>query len=446
MTPRALALCAALALGAPWAARAAPACVEHGALGGTGAPAADGGVGGTGAPARNGGIGGTGAPQARQPGGMGGTGRPAEGGVGGTGAPIAEDGTGIVGTITGFASICVNGVEVHYEPDVPVTENGAGAGAARLAVGQVVAVEARSSARGLEARRIAILHAYEGPLSALAQSDIPMRVMGQPVRLAPDARVAADLQPGEPVRVSGLRNADGEVVATRIDRAPGLAEASAIGAVTPAGDLQGLALRGAALGPGKEVLVRGRWSGDALQVERIETDPTVPFAGRVRRAVVEGLVHAREAGRITLGGFTVTLESGTRFDGGGSDTLGTGRRVRVSGEFTGAREVRADRVELVRIDADARPDRERGQGGGRSEGERALSAETGADDRSGRRDGHGERRGPDDRLEREERVERAERPQRPDRVDKVERLDKVERPEKVERVERVERIERLEKD
>jgi hypothetical protein len=195
-----------------------------GGIGGTGART--GGVGGTGVRSENGGVGGTGAPLPQRPGGTGGTGAVADGvdgtfidhgGAGGTGAPILRPGgtggTGIVGTITGFASICVNGLEVHFGKDVPVSENGAPASSAHLAIGQVVAVEAFAGKRGLQAGRISILNVYEGPLTALPNASASLRVMGQPVRLAAGARVAEGLRPGEPVRVSGLRDAKGEVVA-----------------------------------------------------------------------------------------------------------------------------------------------------------------------------------------------------------------------------------------
>src|SRR5690349_21550179 len=135
---RAIAL--ALGLGLPIVLQAAPACVSQndagtsevpviqapGGTGGTGV--APGGMGGTGISTDNGGMGGTGAPLKKHPGGIGGTGAVA-GGVGGTGIGSESDnggigGTGIVGTITGFASICVNGLEVHFNNDVPVSENG----------------------------------------------------------------------------------------------------------------------------------------------------------------------------------------------------------------------------------------------------------------------------------------------------------------------------------
>ena len=120
--------------------------MERNGVGGTGSPAARNGVGGTGAPAR-GGVGGTGAPAqtAKTPGGIGGTGVPVaeDGGVGGTGAPVA-DGTGIVGTITGFASICVNGLEVFYDENTPTNANGEPLGTGGLAIGQVVAIRITS--------------------------------------------------------------------------------------------------------------------------------------------------------------------------------------------------------------------------------------------------------------------------------------------------------------
>jgi hypothetical protein len=96
----------------PVIAVAAPACL---------APL--GGVGGTGAIVE-GGVGGTGNTVSPTKGGVGGTGkseRPANGGVGGTGLQAGGvGGTGIVGTITGFGSVCVNGLEVEYDHSTPV--------------------------------------------------------------------------------------------------------------------------------------------------------------------------------------------------------------------------------------------------------------------------------------------------------------------------------------
>lgn len=92
----------------PLFAQAAPVCVDPEQPGKS--QVARGGIGGTGAPAQShrdpaspaqngGGIGGTGAPAA------------GDGGIGGTGMPVADGSSvGIVGVISGFASVCINGV------------------------------------------------------------------------------------------------------------------------------------------------------------------------------------------------------------------------------------------------------------------------------------------------------------------------------------------------
>jgi len=470
---------------------AAPACVDPGGIGGTGAPQHEGGIGGTGAPAAGHGIGGTGAPVAQNPGGSGGTGEIARGGIGGTGAPEGGlGGTGIVGTITGFASICVNGVEVHYEEAVPVTENGVSSKTARLAVGQVVAVEAGTSSRGLEARNIAILNAYEGPLTSLPTPSSPLRVMGQSVRLAPNANVDAGLRAGEPVRVSGLRGAQGEVVATRIERAPGMREVSAIGTIDRKESLLGLALSGNAPADGRETLVRGQWTGTTLQVTQSRSDPSIPFVGRVKDAIVEGLVLDRLDSLVMISGFSVELDGSTEFSGGEATDLNTNRRVRVSGVFRGAREVKATRIEFVRDGSESRSGGPRGKSGAKSDGNddgdddgHGRSGKTRVDtddervrveteDESGREriersvsdTGEIERErierrveGPDGELLRRERLEirtsgdRTEIRERVEiydkgvRIDRIERTDRIEKPERVDRPPKVERPEKIDR-
>ncbi|WP_442109688.1 DUF5666 domain-containing protein [Pseudomonas sp. NUPR-001] len=481
----------ALSLGLPSWASAAPACISRdevgmtdaagvqapGGIGGTGAR--PGGTGGTGIDYDDGGVGGSGAPQQLRPGGTGGTGMP-------IGSPGGSGGTGIVGTITGFASICLNGMEVHFSKDVPVSENGVASSAEHLAIGQVVAVESFATQRGLQAGRIAILHVYEGPLTALPGASTPLRVMGQPVRLANGARVAQGLRPGEPVKVSGLRSANGEVVASRIERAPGLKAASAIGSIDRNGSLQGLKL-GSRVAAAPEVLVRGQWSGRQLEVAQTRTDPSLPFAGRVRDVVVEGLVQGRQDRRLVVGGFNVTLGRDTVFVGEQPTALALDQRVRVSGVLSGAREVRATRVELhadrVETPAGDRSGRNNhsdddseqrtdNSGSGSSD----HSAETqsvrsdsshGGDERSGREDdgkvdavdnsGKSERvekvettekedhSGRPEKIEKAEKVENAEKVEKPEKVEKAEKVEKPEKVEKVEKVEKPEKVEKVEK-
>lgn len=412
------------------------------------------------------------APVCLEPGGMGGTGAVATGGIGGTGAPADEGGiggTGIVGTITGFGSICVNGVEVHFDSKVSLSENGVPASSNQLAIGQVVAVEAGASSRGLEARSIAILHAYEGPITDRAADSASLRVMGQSVRVAPGARVAEGLRIGESVRVSGLRNAQGEVVASRIDRAPNLAQVSAIGAIARAGDLHGLVLS-KPLAPSTEVLVRGTWDGRQLNVVQTRSDPGMPFAGRVRNALVEGLVRGQQGDRIEFGGFTAYVDRSTSYSGGQAADLALDQRIRVTGVFGKGREIRAARIEFSReqpatssrqgsghhgsstaeteqheskdSDRDGNASRERSDDGEtREKIERRQESASGDLERRERietRDSGG-------RLETRERIEIFENGVRVERIERIERLDRADKPERVERVERVDKPERVER-
>lgn len=445
------------ALAAP--AWAAPACVDAGGFGGTGAPIVERGVGGTGTPAA--GIGGTGTPAA----GIGGTGTPAAGiggtgtpaaGIGGTGSPVAGiggtgapasgiggtgampgsgepaggiGGTGIVGTITGFASICVNGLEVFYDEATPTTENGQAVDTRRLAIGQVVAIDAAPGERGLMARQVAILHAVAGPVTRAGAGSL--EVMGQPVRFGPqfDAAAVRGLQVGDTVRVSGLRNARGEVVASRVDADRSLAEHSAVGTLEH-GRVHGTPVAGALPDGAPEALVRGRWDGQRLVAREVIREPARPFAGRAEHLVIEARIGEVERGRLRAGGFDVRVADDTRFDRGGAQDLAVDDLVRISGRAEGRNGLRAERIERPlrgeRHDGSGR----RGGGGG---DDPSRSDDRGADDgdRSGRGGGDADR---GDRSGRSGsgRSGSDTRPERYDRVERPERVERIERPERIE--------------
>lgn len=144
----------------------------------------------------------------------------ADRGIGGTGALVDRGigGTGIVGIVTGFASICIDGMEVAYDPGVPVEIDGHIATADALRVGQVVAIAAASAAM-----RIAVRYEVSGPVDSVGDGEPGLVVVaGQRVRLAQSAVGTADVKPGAWVVVSGIRTGDGDILASRIDnREPG---------------------------------------------------------------------------------------------------------------------------------------------------------------------------------------------------------------------------------
>ncbi|MBI4740971.1 MAG: hypothetical protein HY777_05350 [Betaproteobacteria bacterium] len=337
--------------GLSWAA----ACVapeDGGGIAGTGAPAQTGGVGGTGAPRplQNGGIGGTGSPQPPGHGGIGGTGQQAEGGLGGT---------GIVGIVTGFGSVCVNGLEVRYDEATPVDRNGLPVAPDRLALGQVVAIEADERNGALQARRIAILEALAGPANQVDAGNGLLLVMGQTVKITGETRLVGvgrldELAPGTPLHVSGYRDAADRVIASRVEVGHGMEGTSAIGFITRNGDgpdtVGGVAVSLPSASPpaGTEVLVRGTWDGRRLHAASVLADPTLPFVGRVEKVVLEGLVVAHPgAGRLRISGFDVRYSTATGTASGEIEQSAPGQRVRVTGRLDTGRVLDAERVETM---------------------------------------------------------------------------------------------------
>lgn len=323
------------------------------------------------------GLGGTGAPAlagARDPGGLGGTGQVAEGGLGGT---------GIVGVVTGFGSICVNGTKVDYAPDTPVLRDGRPVPQSELSVGQVVALQAEGGAPVLRARRIAVLDAVVGPLGSVDKAGDRFTVMGQ-VGTALARSELDGLQAGQWVRVSGQRLATGEIRATRVQAVPASAAwvSGTLTRMEPGawwiGGTRveaGTSALPAGLLPGQEVGVQGRWLGNnRLAADALTIRPTRAALGAVDDAVLNGYVHQVQGREITLGFETLTLGQTLQVLGGSLETLRAGQPVRVRGRWDAQQRLVVDRLEF----------RREGGGGGRS---RSKGDDSGGDDSSGRRGG-----------------------------------------------------------
>jgi len=170
----------------------------------------------------------TGTGRAGDPDGLGGTGLGGEpDGLGGTGLGGDDGlgGTGVFGTVTNLGSVCVNGLEIHYAPDVPVRKDGRGADAARLAPGQVVFARAFRKDGRLVADEITIWTALVGRIEAVSPERRRLVVSGERVEILARAVVLGPqgsrrtLDVGQWIEVSGLRRADGTLVASRIEPA-----------------------------------------------------------------------------------------------------------------------------------------------------------------------------------------------------------------------------------
>lgn len=151
---------------------------------------------------------------------------PDDRGIGGTGVRVAQaeegergiGGTGIVGVVTGFASICVNGMHVLYDRELSVAFGEVVEPPAALRVGQVVVISADERAGTMLARRVRVRYEVAGPVEAVAPG--ALRVAGQRVTLTGAVPGGTGWKPGDEVLVSGLRAPDGDIVASRIDPRP----------------------------------------------------------------------------------------------------------------------------------------------------------------------------------------------------------------------------------
>lgn len=243
--------------------------------------------------------------------GLGGTGHTVDdggSGIGGTGYQPSGDGrgiggTGIVGTISAFGSIWVNGVEVDYREDQTVSLYDRPATSKDLRVGQVVAVEAEPHADRLVARSIEVRHAVVGPVTSIDARNGTMQVLGQRVRMPAGDPRSETLRPGQWVSVSGLREPKGVIVASLLEQPP-----PGIGALVR-GEVEQVDARGVIIGGhryalppgtdpstipgGVDLTVYGEPEGNGLTPTRLREGWMLPFDGRVRNFLVEGFIDTR---------------------------------------------------------------------------------------------------------------------------------------------------------
>jgi hypothetical protein len=341
------------------------------------------------------------------------------GGIGGTGRSAGESGgiggTGIVGTITGFASICVNGLEVHYDRDVPVSDNGRRADSRQLAIGQLVVVEAVDSARGLEARNVGIVHVLEGPVTNSAKAG-GLEIMGVPVVTSDlvGQQSAPPLRKGDWVQVSGHPDAQGRVFASRIVQIPPRPEATVVGEAQPASRRVGAVMTDQRqVG---EVIARGRWDGYRLRVREVQPAPNREWRTPPDRIVIEARVLEVENGRVQSDRAEVDALLGEQ---GGN--LKPGDIVRVTARRDAEKGLRTEKLDR----AERAPRAERGKRETVAGPEKAGKADKVDKAAAGNRREPAERHNRNDRGAREDRSARAERQeQKPERSVPRERPDR----------------------
>lgn len=149
-----------------------------------------------------------------------------EGGIGGTGVRSV----GLVGALTDFGSLRMNGRVVETPPET-VYEDAFGAiEPGRLEIGHSLTVEAVRQGSTLVARRVALTQPVIGPVGAIAEGGARLHVLGVAIHVDPSA--ARPLAIGDRVAVSGVWRGP-DVVASRIDAAPAHGADVLAGALAP---------------------------------------------------------------------------------------------------------------------------------------------------------------------------------------------------------------------
>ncbi|HEY0184037.1 MAG TPA: DUF5666 domain-containing protein [Rhodopila sp.] len=252
----------------------------------------------------------------------------ADRGIGGTGSPTAEPGsgrtadrgiggTGIVGIITGFGSIFVNGIEVEIDPSAVVDLDGTASSASVLGTGQLVAIQADGPANAPRARSISVQSAVTGRIDSLQVGPAILTIAGQVVSVPEAAWGAGRFAGGDWVRVSGLRQDDGTVLASRLDPAPPGAfsvrgPVVRDGAVTRVGNLALDESQAAGVKQGQFVIVSGSDGASGRQVRDVAPDTLFPdpagyFGPAANRLIVQAFVRV-DRDTVLMNGMRIKAE------------------------------------------------------------------------------------------------------------------------------------------
>lgn len=290
------------------------------------------------------------------------------------------------GTITAFGSVFVNGVRYDIAA-ARLKKNGKAVTQAALAVGEVATVRGQQNlgtGQG-SADSVEVEDNVVGPIATIDVAGNMLTALGQSIKVTASTSFGKDITPadlsglvmGDPIEVSGLADATGTIVATRIGRAEAGEALQVLGTVSsfdPAAhtfninnlavDATSATLGGFASGqPANDdlVVVRGtQFDGAAVRlsadtVELATTDPresedgTHAESGHVE---LEGLVmNYVSATDFEVDGARVTTTPDTKFEGGSATDLADNLRVEVRGMLDANQVLVADTIEIDRVAA-----------------------------------------------------------------------------------------------
>ncbi len=292
-------------------------------------------------------------------------------GGGGGGSTAGIDRLGISsGTITGFGSIFVNGVEWRTSSAGISVDDGPGT-EADLRLGQVVTVRGTLDAdgKGGRADSIDFDNEVEGPITSVDAAAASFVVLGQLVLTSPDTIFDDDIAGGfaglavdMPVEVSGHRDATGAIRAARVERHDAGDDfevkgvVSGLDPVAKTFQLGSLVVNYAGavledfgsdtLGNGDSVEVEGDVAGGVLVATKVEREDDLAGDDGDESEVEGYITRFVSPADFDVAGVRVTTNAGTEFEGGTAADLAPDLKVEVEGEFNTAGVLVADKVEI----------------------------------------------------------------------------------------------------
>ena len=290
-------------------------------------------------------------------------------GIDGGGSPAASR-----GSITQFASVFVNGVRYNTDQAVFIVDGRLGH-ETDLKVGQVVTVFGTVNTDGTTGTANLVIYenAVRGTVSAVDLARNELTVLGQTVlatndtsfSVRPGADSLADLQHGDVIEVSGHADSNGAVVATHISGADNGAEFDVTGVLTHVDesayrlnvgtleiDFSGATVDGFAsgmpeVGQRVEVIASHMNGAGELVATWIQDAPSTIEAGTANDVEIEGLINRYESPwSFEVDGVPVTINWGTRFEGGWWFSFRPNAKVEIEGRFDSGGRLVADLVDF----------------------------------------------------------------------------------------------------
>lgn len=200
-------------------------------------------------------------------------------------------GTGIVGSVTGFGSIFVNGVEVEISDQTRLSVDGRQVDDYSYAIGETVEILAANNASHTTALQLNVRHEIIGPVSSWDDKTNSMQILGQRIQVPENS---GPWSIDQMVKVSGFRDELGAIYARHVETSEdntvlirGMAEQ-----ISSQVSLAGYAIADKSLLQNTEGLIqlRGQLQQGSLDIQHIQAQSAVPYQ-QVRHWKIEGFVN-----------------------------------------------------------------------------------------------------------------------------------------------------------